>query len=502
MLSGANPAFSSPPPELPFPYARPTLAGRAPPRAPSTQIAALDGYVSPREVDKRVAPSRPAPQQSPYPPHPSLSPLSEYHSGFSDAELGSRSSTANHRRQQSFPNLLPAAFRSRTPSPVRKQTRLQEPMPLTGDGRPGARVDSPKGGIASWFGAGAAPRDDESAADTTPTKLRRNTGASVDPTTPKSSVTTTASRFMSALSSRFASTPVSPIIDDELCNLNVEAALFPPSSPNSPNGDRDTFSPAAFKNLQMNAVGLLNRMQSAYRDRVATVKELQAEKLAQREEMEEAETRARHLKMQLEGMARKAQEQEREMKLLMEELAAERRARVEMEKCLSEGSMISEDLGVDEERRRRKWVRKSGETVKSEASFDTDDESAESESVFSRCRSPTLTIGEAMDGTATPQHQQVLHVRNSSSIGLPGRPRTQPQKEMTAFQKIIKGIAGDAEEQAVNECRNCKGQDASVAWDTVGLLRDENRHLKQRVGELEVAVEGALDLVNGIGLRC
>jgi hypothetical protein len=32
------------------------------------------------------------------------------------------------------------------------------------------------------------------------------------------------------------------------------------------------------------------------------------------------------------------------------------------------------------------------------------------------------------------------------------------------------------------------------------LLRDENRHLKTRVGELEVAVEGALDLVNGLGL--
>jgi hypothetical protein len=66
---------------------------------------------------------------------------------------------------------------------------------------------------------------------------------------------------------------------------------------------------------------------------------------------------------------------------------------------------------------------------------------------------------------------------------------------MNAFQKILKGISG---EEA--GCRNCKGQDASVAWDTVGLLRDENRHLKTRVGELEVAVEGALDLVNGLGL--
>lgn len=236
----------------------------------------------------------------------------------------------------------------------------------------------------------------------------------------------------------------------------------------------------------MNALGLLARFQGAYRDRVATVRELQAEKLAQREELEEAETRARHLKMQLEGMARKAQEQEKEMQALMEELAAERKARVEAEKLVTDESLASEDLGVDEDRRRRKWVRKSGETIKSEGDFETDEESAESESVFSRCRSPTMGM---IDGNST--------VRSNASIAPPRRGQ---QKEMNAFQKIIKGISGDATEEAgPSECRNCKGQNASVAWDTVSLLRDENKHLKVRVSELETAVEGALDLVNGIG---
>lgn len=75
---------------------------------------------------------------------------------------------------------------------------------------------------------------------------------------------------------------------------------------------------------------------------------------------------------------------------------------------------------------------------------------------------------------------------------------------MTTFQKIIKGVVDVAEEigqelGTVQACRNCEGKDASVAWDTVSLLRDENKHLKQRVGQLEVAVEGALDLVNGLG---
>lgn len=50
-------------------------------------------------------------------------------------------------------------------------------------------------------------------------------------------------------------------------------------------------------------------------------------------------------------------------------------------------------------------------------------------------------------------------------------------------------------------CRKCQGQDSSVAWDTVSLLRDENKGLKHRVAQLEVAVDGALDLVNGIAMR-
>ena len=72
---------------------------------------------------------------------------------------------------------------------------------------------------------------------------------------------------------------------------------------------------------------------------------------------------------------------------------------------------------------------------------------------------------------------------------------------MSALQKIIRGISGETDStETSSDCDKCKGQEASIAWDTVSLLRDENKHLKHRVGQLEVAVEGALDLVNGIGL--
>ena len=421
-------------------------------------------------------------------------------------------------------------------------------MPFTGDGRAsGGKLDSPKGGFAGWLsgtaagsalgissspamppsapsrGASAIDSQGVSTAENTPTKLRRSTSSAFDSTTPKSAVTATASRFMSAISSRFnqGNNASNGPLDDELCDLDVEVALFPPTSPL---GDRDAFSPAAFKNLQANAVGLLTRMQTAYREQTVAMREMQAERAAQRDEFEEAETRVQHLKMQLEGMARKAQEQEQIMRQLMDELSSEKRARAEDERrfmaaaagdkspvIMSEGgSMVSEDLGVDEDRLRlrlqkRNW-RKSSGSMGNGLVDDTDEESAESESVFSRCRSPPplSPLGNEVHGNYN--NTLIEHARNASSLA---PPRQQQQRSrggcgsggVSALQKIIRGISGENDStETTTDCDNCKGQEATVAWDTVSLLRDENKHLKQRVGQLEVAVEGALDLVNGIGL--
>jgi hypothetical protein len=182
---------------------------------------------------------------------------------------------------------------------------------------------------------------------------------------------------------------------------------------------------------------------------------------------------------------------------------------------------VEEDLGVEEERRRRRrrkhrksWKSGgagsgSGEEEEEDVDDEDEDESAESESVFSRCRSPALASAHAAGGPLSDGTASVMGMRvdgggtpNARGTALSGSANATPKQksgqQMSAFQKILKGISGESAEGG--GCANCKGQDASVAWDTVGLLRDENRHLKRRVGELEVAVEGALDLVNGIGL--
>jgi len=335
--------------------------------------------------------------------------------------------------------------------------------------------------------------------------------------TPKNASPTTggSSRFALFASSMFkgvastTSSPVSVPQDDDLMNLDIESALFPTGA------DGEAFSPAAFKNLQQTATGLLNRFQSAYQQRTIAYHELKSERAAQADEKEEVETRMHHLKLQLEDMARKAAEQEATMQSLMDELTREKKLRMEERQARekgssSEGSSVSEDLGVEEDQRRRRKWRRSGGTAKSDLGFDTDEESVEEASVFSRSRSPTIatTITDV-----SPVEPPVPQIKTPSIVGsrtprLPPPSTFQNQKQqppqqqtqMNTFQKLFKGISGDAESRSVGSCRNCEGQDASIAWDTVNLLKDENKGLKDRVGELETAVEGALDAINGVGL--
>ncbi|KAK4249870.1 hypothetical protein C7999DRAFT_12294 [Corynascus novoguineensis] len=579
----SGPALSSPPPP-PLEFRSPTVS--TPTRAVQPQIANPDnGYAPPRDQLERrtptpaspLQPSQHQPQHGLSAPRPSLSPLSEYHSGFADEELGSPLNLGSHRRQHSFPNLLPLAFKSRTPSPTRKthSRSPSEQMPYTGDGRNNGRVGAESsrngggGGLVSWLSGSAVAANalglshqpgtskDTSTPAATPTRNGRTTGSgstTSDIPSPRSATATTAaSRFMSALSSRFnpttptGSTSIPNAItgeqqqEDELCTFDIEAALFPssPSSLSPSAAPRDPFSPSAFKNLHMNAAGLLGKMQAAYRAQAAALRDLRAERAAERDELDEAVTRAAHLKMQLEGMARKAAEQDVVVRQLEEELERERKARAKAEAGLAAAaaaaatssgvvsggggapSVVSEDLGVEEERRRRRRRRQKessrneGEkeeedTTTTATSTDDENESAESESVFSRCRSPPLSLQSPLQAHASSTTS--VSVGPSMPRGVMGESGTPNGKDaggsmnatprqkagpqpMGAFQKILKGISGETA-----GCSNCKGQDASVAWDTVGLLRDENRHLKNRVGELEVAVEGALDLVNGIGL--
>ncbi|KAL6860909.1 hypothetical protein J3F83DRAFT_307506 [Trichoderma novae-zelandiae] len=332
-----------------------------------------------------------------------------------------------------------------------------------------------------------------------------NNNSASSPSSP-SSVRSSALSFIASRMPAMKALAPAPVVvpkSDELLNLDIEASLFPKGSP--PDGQAS--SPAAFVNLQQTATGLLKKFQTAYHRQAQTIQELMAEKEAQDDEKAEADTRTRHLKMQLEGMAQKLADTEGVMQALMEELNKEKRLRMEeranaRDKFLtpSEGS-ISEDLCAEEDQQHRKrgW-RRSGETSKTDFSFETDEDSVEAASIFSRPRSPTLTALSVISDVESPAPPGPPS--RTSTFGGPGpsRPmlRSSQPSQMSTFQKLFKGISGDPNKD-INGCRNCQGQDASIAWDTVGLLKVENKTLKERVSELEVAVEEVLDVVNGVG---
>ncbi len=324
-----------------------------------------------------------------------------------------------------------------------------------------------------------------------------------------------ASRF-----SFFGSKPPAPepqpdsIANDELISLDITSALFP-------GGPADPFSPSSFHNLLTNAEGLLHRLQTAYKLRSISLHEMTAENSVQREELDEAETRARHLKLQLDDMAAKVAERDEAVKVLTEELASERQQRRDEEEARKRSIILvskprREPQPSDEAGGRVRPVgqhkkRQSNGTMASDSGFESDDDCSSAESVFSRTRgaaSPSTTISSA-SGAASPEPfqnpQPFMSVANTPRA--PGlRPALGPQRAST-FQKILKGFSTSTTSPADGRddtdvgrwgCANCQGGHAAEAWSVVGVLRDENQGLKTRVGELEGAVEGCLGIVGNL----
>ncbi|KAE9378711.1 hypothetical protein N431DRAFT_302932, partial [Stipitochalara longipes BDJ] len=427
---------------------------------------------------------------------------------------------------------------------------------LTGDKDRVIRVEDKTKGLASWFTGSSAPlqvgiipamsedapspviaRDLDSTPSPPSGKLRKR------PTVGTSTESTATTATTSTWRAPWAKTPTKPeplpanLGEDEFFTLDISSALFPPASPGN------AFSPSDYKNLQQSSLALLSKFQSAYQARTRAYLSLQSETEVEKEEAEEAETRVRSLRAQLEDMAQKFEVQEQVIGQLITELAEEKRLRAEekdaREKSIQlvkeraeraqkhtsasstsslglgiEGGM--EDLGIRSAHAGRKWHHNS---VDLSSAGDSDAESLNADSVFSRSRSPTLTTsstGPSVSGTveSTPEIGQAHFTRlttfanpNLATTSTP-RPQKPPQQKST-FQKILTGLTGDAPKEVdkygglglgETGCENCRGKSSSVAWDTVGLMRAENKGLKERVGVLEEAVEGALDLVSGLGV--
>lgn len=307
----------------------------------------------------------------------------------------------------------------------------------------------------------------------------------------------------------------------------------------------------------MNAEGTILKLQTAYKIQLGAVHEIAAERDAVKEEKEESDLKAQCLQGKIDAMmlqdaerTKQISEQEALIQGLVAELATEKRARAEEKEAREKSVALvkaqaeaqtkrqhinrsstsnlsvdttGEDLGFASARRNR-------DSAMSEISLgmesDIDVESG-GESVFSRSRSPTLTMtsttaaSSAMSmrsslgtGQSTPELQQAafarvvpnpsLHPTANTPIFLP-RPKSVQQK--STFQKLLSGM-GSSEDTVVNDkglyedigmgvdgCSNCRGKDSSAAWNAVGLMRAENKGLKERIGELEEGLDNALDIL-------
>ncbi|USP78557.1 hypothetical protein yc1106_05831 [Curvularia clavata] len=263
--------------------------------------------------------------------------------------------------------------------------------------------------------------------------------------------------------------------DDELLNLNISQALFP-------HGPADPLAASSFHDLLTNAEALLSRYQTAYRKLSTALVDAQSEQSAQEDELDEAETRARHLKMQLETMARRADEQDEQMRSLMEDLAFERRARQEEEAArkrnlaLIRGSVQCEHASCQDTAVRR-HNRVSGSGLSVDSGFESETETDGASVVSGACMSPTAT-----DRTSVLDAD--IHDSTSKNKKVASTQKMNTQEKVD----IARGGWG---------CANCEGGAQSAVWGRLAKEREENRTLRLRVETLEEAVDGALNAVTG-----
>lgn len=260
---------------------------------------------------------------------------------------------------------------------------------------------------------------------------------------------------------------------DELASLDITTALYPGGPPTE-------FSPAALKNLQVNAEGTLSRFQKAYQENLRALRAVTSEKLVQADELEAAQTRNEHLKLQLTDMAERAAEQEKALQTLQQELERERQRRRDEDEARKQsirvvpGDVPSNSYSMDDSalpRRRKNRVSEASSLDTSESGISSAD------SVFSEASpgpySPTTSAG------ASPilKHVPLFAVNTLQTLH---NESLQPQAEPP-------------------ECMRCRVSPLE-AWAVVDIVQLESRALKQRIAELESAQEDALDFLSGLGM--
>ncbi|KKY16566.1 hypothetical protein UCRPC4_g05903 [Phaeomoniella chlamydospora] len=306
---------------------------------------------------------------------------------------------------------------------------------------------------------------------------QRQSGSPSRPT-----LASTASRF-----SFFRSKPPVDIqsrqeMSDELVKLDINSTLFPA-------GSVQEFSPAAFKNLQMNAEGALQKFQTAYTQALRTLRDVTSERNVHADELEAAQTRNEHLKLQLTDMAEKAIEQEKAMKAMAEELAFERQRRSEEEafrrRTLKMVPLEDQASSEDSKFLTPKRSNRNSTTPSLNESEAESDISA-AESIFSNGYELSRSTSCASPTPTTPFERSPEVLQSEKFTRQQGC--TSPSKS-TKLVPITNVVAS-------RECQNCHGMSSSEAWAVVHVLKEESKALKDTISHLEAGLDSSLDFVS------
>ena len=439
-----------------------------------------DPYIRPRGFDEARSSRKPPPLIT--------TPSAESYSISLNDHNNPQPSTPDSRP----PNLEIFSFESASSSAIRPKipSVSATSSPQTEQGKRAAGL----GRIADWFQGESDPINLfllPSSMKDRPKAIGTMSTSSIDSSTLQRKSFPQATRPKPPLIGRFSfftskppipKSPQSPDLNDEFIDLDINKALFPA-------GPADPFSPAAFKNLVQNAEGLLSRLQAAYKEQAITMRELTAEKDAQAEELAESETRAKHLKIQLDDMAAKLAKQDDIVMDLVDGLAQEKQMRREEEDARKRSVMLvgasrAKAFGhcYPESPNAEVYLRRTDSSLITDSGFESEGESVV-DSVFSKGRDIMSNVSDSSFSTC-----------NSPDLYHNLPPRTPPHGSHHHDSVLPYAVI------RTQSCANCQGARSSQAWGMVLNMKEENRILNARLMQLEGALDGCLDLVTRLGV--
>lgn len=288
----------------------------------------------------------------------------------------------------------------------------------------------------------------------------------------------------------------------DMKSLSSEPSSRPKSDENS--------SPVAIKELLISAEGLLSRLQTAYAQRTSALHEMIISRDSLAEEIEESNSRDQSLRSQLATLANTVTSKDLRIAELENELM-ELKLQNSASTTKSPGSISSDVKRFSALQQFKSYsglsfsssdedVCSSDSSIDLDAGGESDCESNTDDSIFSRPRSPAPTSASSIISRSSHLRTTPVHAPTSFSLGTKPYNNKFDSKYVPQPPKTFLGFFMGRGSKIINQpvqtrCTNCSGKESIIAWDTVKILQIENQSLKERIVELEEAVDGALMLL-------